>query len=235
MIQVKKQNSDIPESYSQLIERYRLRKVDFDAGHNSKPKPSGHDLFKKIKKKKVEYDALKSKLSDDQGYICCYCNARIELKGSSVEHITPISIDKSLLAEYDNLLIACNGGRQERFENNNNQEQYPLYCDAHRENNNLPFTPLDTDCWSAFQYLIEDGSVIANNPQSQTVIEVLNLDCNILRTSRLEALSILFDDEGQILTTEELEQIWDSFWERDVNGKHEPYFFAIVQNIYELV
>lgn len=235
MIQVIKQNKDIPESYLQLIERHRLRKVDFDAGHNSKATPTGRDLFKKIKKKKVEFDALKSKLSDDQGYICCYCNARVELSGSSVEHITPISVDKTLLAEYDNLLIACNGGRQERFENNNDHEQYPLYCDAHRENNNLPFNPLDIDCWSGFQYLIEDGSVIANNSQAQAVMEVLNLDCNILRLSRLEALSILFDDEGQILTTEELEQIWDSFWERDVSGKHEPYFFAIIQNIYELV
>lgn len=229
MIQVKKKYSEVPTEYLTYIERQHYREEDFNAGfHRS---VDGHSIFKIIKKKS-EYISFKEKLIKDQGFICCYCNTRVSLKSSTSEHIVPISINKSLLAEYRNILIACNGGRSDRAENMQNQEQYPLYCDAHRANHLLHFSPLDIDCWSAFEYSITDGSVTGNNPEAKEVLEILNLDCSVLRTSRLEALSVLFDDRGNFLSDEELEQIWDFFWKRDSDGKHESFFFVVIQNIY---
>ena len=229
MIQIKKNNSDIPNDYLLYIERRHYREQDFIDGHHNGI--NARDIFNRIKQKQ-EFSQLKEKLIRDQGYICCYCNANVPLQSSTVEHLVPISINKSLLAEYRNLLISCNGGRVERVENRENIEQYPLYCDAHRGNSQLNFTPLHIDCWSAFDYSIADGSVRGTNQRAQEVLGILNLDCVLLRTNRLEALSILFDDNGDFISDEELEKIWDAFWERDEDGKHEPYFFAIIQNIY---
>jgi uncharacterized protein (TIGR02646 family) len=250
MIQVKKDNLNVPVEYLELIERYHFRKIDFDSGHHTKPKPTGHELFKKIKKKSSIFESFKTKLLKDQGYICCYCNARVFLKNSTVEHLTPISIDKSLLAEYSNLLIACNGGKDDKFNNEvkedteddedilnveSTQNEYPLFCDAHRKNAPLPFTPLDKDCWSAFNYSIVDGSTSASNTDAQQVIDILNLNCGVLQKNRLEALSILFDDNQVLISYEEMVKIWDNLWKRDRNGMFEPYFFVIVQNIYFLL
>jgi len=231
MIQVNKDANKIPVVYIELTKTKKVRKEDIQLGHNRKV--SGRELFKKLKQK-TEFETFKKVLINDQFHICCYCNARVTLKGSTVEHIIPIGIDKSLLSEYSNLLIACDGGRADKFNNENSQNQYPLYCDANRNNSQLPFTPLDIVCWSAFNYSIVDGSISANNNAAQQMIKILNLDCTVLRRNRFEALRILFDDNEVLLPYNEMEKIWDNLWGK-VDEKYDPYIFAIVQNIYSLI
>jgi uncharacterized protein (TIGR02646 family) len=232
MIQVKKDDAKIPDEYKEITKSKKVRKIDLDSGCNRQV--GGRELFKKLKQK-AEFETFKKVLLNDQFHICCYCNARVTLKGSTVEHIIPIGIDKSLLSEYSNLLVACDGGRADKFNNEDSQNQYPLYCDANRNNSILPFTPLDLVCWSAFDYSIIDGSVSANNnAAAQQMIDILNLDCPVLRRNRLEALKILFDENEELLSYSELEKIWVNLWGK-AEGKYEPYFFAIVQNIYYLV
>lgn len=231
MIQVKKDETNIPEEYKEITKSKKVRKIDLDSGHNKQI--SGRELFKKLKQKS-EFESFKNLLVNDQFHICCYCNARITLKGSTVEHIVSIDVDKSLLSEYSNLLIACNGGREEKHKNETSQNEYPIYCDAHRKNIQLPFTPLDLDCWSAFNYAIEDGSISGNTIKANEMISILNLDCEVLRRNRLEAFKILFDENEELLPYADLEKIWENLWGK-ADGKYEPYVFAIVQNIYQLV
>lgn len=74
-----------------------------------------------------------------------------------------------------------------------------------------------------------------NHQDGQSVIDILNLDCNILRQRRLSAYGIIFDDDGNFLTESELELIWNSLWERDTNNKHQRFFFALLNIIYDII
>lgn len=228
MIQVTKNESNIPQDFLDYVESKRYRKVDFDSGRNKSKDADG--IFQKFRKKK-EYDSIKSKLINDQGYICCYCNARVLENGSTIEHIIPKSIDHTNVLEYSNLLIACNGGREER-KKNDDKENYPNYCDAFRGSNKLDFSPLENKCWLAFHYDIENGSISGNNFEANNVINTLNLNCNILKKNRKSAYEVLFDDIHELLSNKELEMIWDSFWEKDSLNMYNPYFYSILYCIY---
>ncbi len=230
MIQIYKDNSNIPEEYLNYLKSKQFRKIDLLSGRNKSL--TGREIFTSIKKKKEIFAQFKKKLLLDQGYICCYCNCRIELKNSSVEHLVTIESNKSLVAEYENLLIACNGGRDERYAHG---DSYPLYCDASRSKQDLDFTPLDIDCWSSFQYSITNGKITGENQNGINLIRTLNLDCTILRNNRLNAFELLFDDDHQLLELDDLEKIWDSCWKKDSNGKYEPYFYPILICIYNLI
>lgn len=233
MIQIKKDTGDFPADYLAYITSKRYRKTDFDEGQNSSQ--NGREIFKKIKKKKTEFKSLKAKLLNDQGFVCCYCNERVVLNGSSVEHIVTIDSDKSLLAEYSNLLIACNGGRIDRAANPEQMEMYPLYCDAHRNNSTLPFCPLDALCESAFSFSYVDGSITGNHPDGKAVICILNLDCDNLRRKRMDAYTLIFDDDENFVTEQEMETIWDNLWERDTDNKHARFFFPLLNVIYDII
>lgn len=230
MIQILKDNSNIPVDYLSYIQSKQFRKADVLSGKNRSL--TGREIFKAIKKKKEIFAQLKEKLLLDQGYICCYCNSRVELKNSTVEHLTPIDSDKSLVAEYENLLIACNGGRDEKFVIG---DSYPIFCDASRGSQSLGFTPLDVDCWLAFQYSATSGEITGKNQKAINLINTLNLDCTVLRSNRLNAFEILFDDNNKLLDLDDLEKIWVHFWEKDHDEKHEPYFYPILFCIYNLI
>jgi len=59
----------------------------------------------KTKRKLKEY-----LLKNEQNYLCGYCEAKITLDNSHVEHIKPKSLDyDNLTFDYTNLLVSCNG------------------------------------------------------------------------------------------------------------------------------
>lgn len=230
MIQVKKRVTGIPQEYLDLCKRKKVDQKSLEEGHNKKK--DGHALIRELKKKSA-FEEMKQALIEDQGYICCYCNSRVFIEGSVLEHVIPITENKTLLSEYSNLLISCEGGKSER-KNKSKSDSYPIYCDNRKSSTKLPFSPLDDKCWSSFRFFIEDGSIEGNSNEAKQVIETLNLDCRILRERRLEALQILFV-EGSIIDEKEMELIWDKFWELDEQGQYEPYFFTVLQNIIELI
>lgn len=51
----------------------------------------------------------------------------------------------------------------------------------------------------------------------------------------MSAYGIIFDDDGNFLTESELELIWNSLWERDTNNKHQRFFFALLNIIYDII
>ena len=49
-------------------------------------------------------------LEKEQNYLCGYCEAKVTLDNSHIEHIKPKDIDEdSLTFDYENLLISCDG------------------------------------------------------------------------------------------------------------------------------
>jgi hypothetical protein len=57
--------------------------------------------------------ALKSYLTEEQGYVCGYCGSRINGDlHTTIEHIRPKSTHKAQTYEWDNLIASCCGGSQ---------------------------------------------------------------------------------------------------------------------------
>jgi 5-methylcytosine-specific restriction endonuclease McrA len=49
-------------------------------------------------------------LENEQNYLCCYCEAKVTLDDSHIEHIKPKDMDEeSLTFDYANLAVSCDG------------------------------------------------------------------------------------------------------------------------------
>jgi len=49
-------------------------------------------------------------LENEQNYLCCYCEAKVTLDNSHIEHIKPKDIDENTLTfDYSNLSVSCDG------------------------------------------------------------------------------------------------------------------------------
>ena len=73
---------------------------------NNEDKKNYWDKYNSTKKRKLrEY-----MLEKEQNEVCGYCECRIDLNSSHIEHIEPKSNNYDLLTfEYDNLIVSCNG------------------------------------------------------------------------------------------------------------------------------
>jgi len=70
-------------------------------------------FWEKYKKKKRLKEHL---LENEQNYLCCYCESKVEIHGdeakdgSHIEHLKPKSLDYATLTfEYHNLVVSCQG------------------------------------------------------------------------------------------------------------------------------
>jgi len=74
-------------------------------------------LTTKKEKKEVWNNDYKEKqklkeyiLEHEQNYLCCYCEAKVTLDNSHIEHIKPKDIDEDTLTfDYGNLSVSCDG------------------------------------------------------------------------------------------------------------------------------
>lgn len=48
-------------------------------------------------------------LEEEQNYLCGYCEAKVTLDDSHLEHIEPKHFDDALIFDYTNLLVSCDG------------------------------------------------------------------------------------------------------------------------------
>jgi uncharacterized protein (TIGR02646 family) len=74
---------------------------------------TGDKLWKLMDDDRTEIDktGLKEHLVKEQGYLCCYCGARVfPDHNSHVEHLLPKNAHKHLTYDYGNLLVSCMGG-----------------------------------------------------------------------------------------------------------------------------
>lgn len=164
---------------------------------------------------------VRNSLLNEQGYICCYCGKKIENNElSTIEHLKCKDNYKNLEMDYNNLLISCNGGREER---SIRDEFFPLSCDAHKDNDNIEVTPLDINCEEEFLYS-DSGEIIGRSDKAERTIEKLNLNnSNLihLRKAALEPFVELIDDiEENIILID--------YYSNKQNGKYEEYSNAIL-------
>ncbi len=77
-------------------------------------------------------------LENEQNNLCGYCESKVTLNGSHIEHIKPKSLDiNSLTFDYYNLIVSCNGS----CNNNYNQSETCGHIKGEEYNENLFLNP----------------------------------------------------------------------------------------------
>lgn len=201
---------------------------------NTYPGLSGNKLWKMVRDIKVipHLWDLKHQMYDEQGGICCYCGLRIfkdsEGRKQSVEHVVSKGAHRELVGEYKNLLLSCSITEDDAIIMGVNSLNHSSlkHCDDSKADASLHYTPLMPECETVFLY-DSVGSVQASTPNAQTDIETLQLDCDLLRRRRKAALSILFDENGNILSDEELKLISSNIMNRDEDNRLPEFCFVI--------
>lgn len=207
---------------------------------NVHPGLTGSKLWKMVRDIKVipHLWDLKHQMYDEQGGICCYCGLRIfkdsDGRKQSVEHVISKSAHRELVGEYKNLLLACTVTDDDANLMGVALSNPTLrHCDVSKADAPLHYTPLMPACETAFQYDAV-GGVQATDDGAQEDIQTLRLDCDLLKVRRKAALSILFDEDGNFVSDEELRQISSSIMSRNEDGRL-PEFCFVIKNVADSV
>ena len=84
--------------------KYILKQVEPATFNNWKAKRRTYERFKKTAKIR---NAVKNALTQEQGHLCCYCERRITLDDSHIEHFYPRSNPAVDPLNYANMLCSC--------------------------------------------------------------------------------------------------------------------------------
>lgn len=164
--------------------------------------------------------ALRQRLLEDQGYICCYCGRRIENdKHTKIEHIKCQERNNELALCFENMLASCDGGEQDR--ENRVRPKHKVHCDAKKGNDDIPVSPLDEHI-EEYLMFFDDGTVKAKDSVGEALIRVLGLNAKFLINQRKSALanySVLPVDNWDL----ELERLKN----RGSDGKYEEFCFVL--------
>lgn len=158
-----------------------------------------------------QYSSLKKDLRafllEEQGYLCAYCQCRVDLNTQSViEHVIEKNSAPQLTFDLNNLVVCCTGMRHDQRDKSTNDKREIKkndHCDVHKNyfyqsNNYKPYclfiSPTSTDCEKIMK-MKKDGSIEAtdqiNSFQQNTIIinDILNLNAPHLKLERRSSLS----------------------------------------------
>lgn len=158
----------------------------------------------------------------EQGYICCYCEQKLNASDCHIEHLIPQSKDiySKYLFEYKNLLCSC---QLELLKGE------PRHCGNSKENYIIPITPLMKNCESKFKYT-EDGQIQYTDKDSNVTIQILNLDIdklNKLRESAIDSILYLDPIEKDELLSEEESKLFAKDYLKIKDGKYNEFYTTI--------
>lgn len=137
-------------------------------------------------------DLLRERISQEQGYICCYCERSLVLNNYHLEHIKPKSQNKFPLnqLDYDNILCSC----QLELE-----EGEPRHCGNSKGSwyvENEFVSPLNPDCEEKFKFTGDGGIYPANENDVAAITTIQSLQLNIdkMNNLRKDAIEPFLDD-----------------------------------------
>jgi uncharacterized protein (TIGR02646 family) len=174
----------------------------------------------------VKRTVLRS-LLEEQGYICCYCGERINLKNSHIEHLKPKRFFQDLALDYTNLLASCQGGIDEA-------PPRQIHC-GHKKgdwyNSRLLVSPLNPECETYFRYTSAGEILPGGHPQKRTTAAVtirkLGLATDRLIAARRRALQAILEIIDTI-SEEEGRQLISELEKTDSKGRNSPFCEAVV-------
>ena len=170
-----------------------------------------------------EMRELRRELLQQQGYICCYCESRIDLSSSHIEHLKPqCDCTDAETVEFTNLLACCQGEGE--------ISPKPEHCGQKRGSQALKITPLEPACVEAFAFT-EDGQIFANSTQATqeaatSVIEVLGLNIRKLQRMRESAIQQNLMD-FETFTDMERQKLIQFYESANASGQYEEFCSAI--------
>jgi len=191
---------------------------------------------------KIKKD-VRDSLVQEQGFICCYCQQKIDLNENTIiEHFIARDTQPEKMFDYNNILACCDGGDKERTTEKKQgikkTQRTPLYCDREKSNDSISISPLDENCESHFSYEFNADSlfvsIIGISTEGQDTIQKLNLDVDILKSERGKAVAgILFDENGDYISPEEAQNLIVAIKQRKANNQFEP-FCVVLEHILKI-
>ncbi len=163
----------------------------------------------------------------EQGYVCCYCGARVSRDDSHIEHFQPQEIYPKKQLEYNNLLASCL------------RQPAPgdlLHCGVSKDNwydQHLTVFPLIADCTDFFEYQA-DGKILPSqdttkHPVAKETMQRLHLNISKLTAARARSLEGLLEGLGlEELSLVEIEKMIDQFGRKNINGQYAPFCQMII-------
>ena len=172
--------------------------------------------------------ALRQRLLEDQGYICCYCGRRINNdKNTRIEHIKSQKNYSELALDFNNMLASCDGGEEDR--EGRVEPKHKPHCDSKKENEDIPITPLDAEIESVLSFF-EDGTVKGKGEIGKELVRVLGLDDKFLNTERRNAI-----EQYELKAPENLESELTRLRQKDNGGCFDEFCFVLEQYVMDLI
>ena len=164
-------------------------------------------------------NCVKDSLMQEQGFICCYCERRLTVEDSHIEHFKPQSDDSVDSLDYSNLLCSC--------QNRLNQGE-PRHCGNLKGDwfdINLLISPLDPDCENPFSFK-GDGRIEPVDSDDAAVETIKNLGLAIpkLNALRKNAIEPFLDDS---LEPQDFNRFVDAYLNTDHTGKFGEFHMTI--------
>jgi uncharacterized protein (TIGR02646 family) len=190
-----------------------------------------NDIWKKFTKKTDVKNAVKKDLLDEQGYICCYCQSRINMdEKTQIEHFIARSSDPTKMFDYDNLLGCCDGGQQARTNHikDDEIEHVPKFCGHARSDESLPISPLTPTCEQHFDYFLVGDEIIiqGKTDEGKKAVQMLNLDLPHLNRLRGDFIRGMIQDDDTLLDKSDLARIKSNLFTK-INNEFVPFCVAI--------
>ena len=169
-------------------------------------------------------DAVKARLLQDQGLLCCYTGIHIEAHTSHIEHFKPQS--------------QCEG--HEDIDYNNLLAAYPLAgCDfgaRARGNKPVPINPMSAACEGKFQFNLSGKISPADKDDRNAIatIKNLRLDHPSLIEMRQHAIDEVLYRHNERLSDAQLVQVARHYCDRMANRQFRHFCFVIASAAKEL-
>lgn len=142
--------------------------------------------YKKNKDKFREYI-----LENEQNYLCAYCEVKVNAKNSHLEHIKPKEVYKSLIFDYFNLIVSCNGIECNEKGDNSRHSCGHIKDNYFDEENFLsPTEYRDINEYFKFTANGEIKPTLKDEQKSKYTIDILNLNYENLVKAREKSLKV---------------------------------------------
>lgn len=198
-----------------IIKKQEPQKLsDWKAKANPDWKPTYDDLRGEQK------EAVVSSLMEEQGKICCYCERRLAVDDSHIEHFRPQSDPVVDPLDYSNMLRSC----QDHLESGE-----PRHCGNLKGDwfdVQLLVSPLDPSYEGRFTYT-GDGKIRPADESDETAritIEKLGLNIPKLNDFRNKAIEPFLDGD---LELQELSQFVTGYLKKDQDGNLGEFWTTI--------
>lgn len=196
--------NDEPTFLREWIERFRSE--------------NGRDPLYADLREKSEWYQLRELLSEEQGWICCYCMQQISDTTSHIEHFVPRDIKnhyphsrhaENVELDYFNMFMSCEGDKNEK------------HCGRLKDNHEtwMLVSPTEETVEEQFQYYL-DGTIEGITPEAMETILVTGLNTFSLIRHRRSAIFRAMEDWSPEMSIEQ-------YMQKDDEGMFHPYCCAV--------